>query len=227
MFSGKYDYTVYLFLIKTGERASEVAGSNWKDIDFDNRIIRVNNAKVLTKIFNEELEKEENKIEDSELKSEDSVRKIPMLFGVYELLMKYREEYMKVNKIKKLEELNDRPLFLTRKGNRVKADFLWTKLNRFLRKSEFRHIGVHQLRHTFATRCLESGVSLLYVKKLLGHSDIKTTQIYVHLVEEFENEEDKKIEQYYNNKLLDSKSKENKFYKGKIKGKLKILRKIA
>ncbi len=42
----------------------------------------------------------------------------------------------------------------------------------------------HVLRHSFATEALRSGVSLPALQKLMGHSDIKTTQIYMHLIKE-------------------------------------------
>jgi site-specific recombinase XerD len=40
---------------------------------------------------------------------------------------------------------------------------------------------VHSYRHTFAVNCLKSGISLHYITQMLGHTDPKTTQIYLKL----------------------------------------------
>jgi len=43
------------------------------------------------------------------------------------------------------------------------------------------NIHFHTLRHSFASRLIQKGASVFVVKELLGHEDIKTTQIYSHL----------------------------------------------
>lgn len=66
-------------------------------------------------------------------------------------------------------------------GKLVKPDYVARTFSRILKENGFRHIRLHDLRHSCATLLLRNGVPLPEIQKWLGHSNIITTQRYSHL----------------------------------------------
>ena len=73
-------------------------------------------------------------------------------------------------------------LFLSRTGRGLDRIELWRIVKKYaIRAGMPKNLTVHTLRHCFATHLLSGGVDLRTLQEMLGHADIKTTQIYTHV----------------------------------------------
>lgn len=73
-------------------------------------------------------------------------------------------------------------LFESNRGGKLTTESAQAIFRNALKKAEIiKDASFHSLRHSFATHLLENGVDVRYVQELLGHANIRTTQIYTHL----------------------------------------------
>jgi site-specific recombinase XerD len=82
---------------------------------------------------------------------------------------------------------SSRFLLPTRKGTEVATSHLRRSVKRYARKTDIEEVdrvSPHTLRHTFATRLYRETSNIRMVQKALGHSDLSTTMIYTHVVDE-------------------------------------------
>lgn len=158
---------IYLCLM-TGLRIGEVCALKWSDFDFCNGLIMV--RRTIERIY----KIEENGTSHTELiigtpKTETSRREIPLTKEVLNLLRPHRnwlnlDNYVLTNNVSPLEPRSYRNYY-----------------RQFLKRLDIPYLKFHSLRHTFATRCIESNCDYKTVSALLGHSKISTTlDLYVH-----------------------------------------------
>jgi integrase len=96
-------------------------------------------------------------------------RTIPLNNAAFELLIK-RSKVIPISGY----------VFSTGKGTRITARNLSRAFDKAVKKANVSNFRFNDLRHTFATRLVQAGVDIYKVSKLLGHTDISTTQRYAH-----------------------------------------------
>ncbi len=164
-----FDNFCILIILFTGLRNSELCGLQWKNIDLKNNVLKV--EKIATRVV--KIDKNMNicreKTEISVPKTPNSVRDIPLsgkLQRIFKLLVPLMnpEYYIFRN--------NPTPL---------NPNLLRTVLKKIIKECGLPSIRVHDLRHTFATRCVKLGINIKVVSELLGHSNIEVTmKTYLH-----------------------------------------------
>lgn len=178
-------YNLYLVALETGMRIGELAGLQWKDIDFKNKILHVTHSMTYFSKGNKNYTYEMHKT-----KTHKGMRDIPLTKRAIDAL---RQQYFVKQKIvnngkEPLEGFEDL-VFVTR-NNRPTTQFLVSEsidatVRRINKKNpdlNFERFSPHCLRHTFATRMLEANVSLKTVSELLGHTQLQmTTDLYMHV----------------------------------------------
>jgi len=153
--------------LNSGLRIGELCALKWDDLNTDNGVIIVN--KTIQRIYiSEESEHHTELIIDTP-KSKDSIREIPMTRDLLKL-------------IKPLKKIVNPGFFvLTNSPHPTEPRTYRSHYNKLIRELGLPKLKFHGLRHSFATRCIESRCDYKTVSVLLGHSDISTTlNLYVH-----------------------------------------------
>lgn len=195
----EYNGIAYFALFTLGVRASELAGFLWKDLDSICENINVERGFQVLDVYDDDLNRIGLTKKYTALKSYNSHRQLPIISILKEELLKYKKQIMENLNITDESELDNESIFRTKIGN-ISADYLRHRLNNVLKKYNFRKVTVHELRHTFATRCLESGIDMKTLQMLLGHADYSTTaNIYAHVLADRKNMELLKYNKYMTN----------------------------
>ncbi|MDR1560709.1 MAG: tyrosine recombinase [Clostridiales bacterium] len=91
-------------------------------------------------------------------------------------------DYMQSARTHMLKATNEKILFVNCNGVPMTRQGFWKIVKEYAKTANVKHaISPHMLRHSFAAHQLASGADLRTVKKLMGHSDITATQVYVSL----------------------------------------------
>jgi integron integrase len=174
----------------SGLRVSEVVSLRYKDLDFLRNTIIVRNAKgekdrvtVLPETLQEHLKKQCNYVEN--LHDYDLIEGYGEVYLPHALARKYKSapkalawQYLFPAKGRSIDP---------RSGDLRRHHIQTRSVQRHVKKAIsavgiHKHASCHTFRHSFATRLLEKGYDIRTVQELLGHSDVKITEIYTHVL---------------------------------------------
>lgn len=168
--------TIFSLFIFLGLRNAEVCGLEWKDIDLDNGILKIQRNSLYFREFG---------VVTKAPKTQNSKRTITMPAQLTDILRQYNiwwEEQKVLHG--DLWENADR-LFLQDNGEAIHPCTPRVWLDKFEAKHGLRHVPPHALRHTNITLQLLAGVPIKAVSQRAGHSNENITlNIYTHLLQE-------------------------------------------
>ena len=157
---------IYICLC-AGLRIGEVCALVWDDIDVENGVINV--SKTIQRIYVIKGGKKYTEVIIDTPKSRNSIREIPIARD----LLKMIKPFKKI--------VNGSFYVLTNSGQPTEPRTYRNYYKRLMEQLNIPKLKFHGLRHSFATRCIESRCDYKTVSVLLGHSNISTTlNLYVH-----------------------------------------------
>ncbi|WP_302431486.1 site-specific integrase [Alistipes dispar] len=157
---------IYICL-STGIRIGEICALTWDDLDVENGIIHV--RKTIQRIYIMEKSRKHTEVILDTPKTKNSIREIPMTKDLLKM----------VRPVKKV--VNGNFYVLTNEPQPTEPRTYRNYYKRLILSLGLPSMKFHGLRHSFATRCIESKCDYKTVSVLLGHSNISTTlNLYVH-----------------------------------------------
>ena len=142
------DYVMIELLYSSGLRVSELVSLRLEDIHFDAGFLRV-------------------------VGKGSKERIVPVSLRALEKI----KNYMKRERTEILKKKTSAYLFVTNRGGPMTRQRFWQTIKKTGKKLGI-PLSPHTMRHSFATHLLEGGADLRSLQKMLGHSDISTTQVY-------------------------------------------------
>ncbi len=148
------DKAMLELMYATGMRVSELLNLKYFEIDLNEELVRV-------------------------MGKGSKERIIPFGDIAHKYLQLYIEKYRK----EILKNKNSEYLFVSYQGTKLSRQSFFKLIKKEgVKKGINKNISPHILRHSFATHLLNNGADLKIIQELLGHSDLSTTEIYAHLI---------------------------------------------
>ena len=174
---GKHVYRLgwmFVLMLYSGMRVGEVCALAWDDVDFSARTINVRKNAVEVREKDKDGESHSVLITQNSTKTRSGTRIIPMT----------EKAYLALSELQKITG-DCEYIISSSKGKRIRPSRIDRSFHLIIDAIGLKRVGVHTLRHTFATMLFHNGCEVKVVSELLGHSNTKITEnIYIHVIQE-------------------------------------------
>lgn len=168
----------FMVSLYAGLRRGEILGLKWKDIDFNNNTLSVKRALLREK--DKDTGKSELRLDL--VKTKKSCRTVPIPEELVCCLKKHKatqaREKLKAGAMYQDQEM----VFCTMLGTSIEPRNFNRTFKRIIEIAEIEDFNLHGLRHTYATRLSEMGISSKIIQEFMGHSQSTTTDGYTHVL---------------------------------------------
>lgn len=186
-------YAGYLLSIGSGLRPGEVLALKWSNLNLKEKTISI--EETLTRVLNDEPNATtKTKVITQEAKTQKSKRTLALAKRLAAALRAHRISQVKEKLIAGDKYIDKDYVFATPIGGHVEYRNFYRSFQACLVKCKIPPVKLYALRHTFATRLLEDGEDIRIIQEILGHTDIRTTNIYTHVTQEIKKQSANKID---------------------------------
>lgn len=183
----KYRALLILDLV-SGFRRGELVALRWKDVDLINGFVSVNFSAY-------KITGEPQKIKEP--KTDGSKRTIAIPQSCVDILKKWKAQQAEMRLKMGSLWIEGDWVFTRENGTMMSIYSPWKWLNTFLKRNSIPHKKWHALRHTSATLLVAEGVDVKTVGNRLGHSQLSTTNIYVHALQDPDKQAAEKLDNIF------------------------------
>ncbi|MEI0477995.1 site-specific tyrosine recombinase XerD [Brachyspira pulli] len=150
---GLRDKAIFELMYSSGLRVSEICSLKIEDISFEEKCLKIKGKGNRERI-------------------------VPINDRALDIL----QRYIQTSRVIMVKGKKTSELFLNFRGDKISRVGIWKIVKETMKKSDIdKNVYPHTLRHSFATHLIQHGADLRSVQRMLGHSDITTTEIYTHV----------------------------------------------
>jgi len=176
--------TAVLIAMYTGLRRSEICGLTWSNVDFENQVLFISDARTMAG----------SQIIIKGTKTEASERFEYICDDLLEVLLNEKSRQEKNEAFLGEAYINTDYVIVMDNGKPYRPNYISELFSKFIEDNNLPTLTLHGLRHSFASLTNAVGISQFNASKMLGHSTPATTsKIYTHMYDESHKEEMKRI----------------------------------